>query len=217
MLIWQYHLRSIFAFSEKVCWVFPSYLKEGGKGPVLRMVGYWSQEVLNVRWDYALREVGEVGGMGGGHQKHLHLHWKKGQYQQQNFSNQDTVSGKNNDFLLLLINNFTCSVYPASSSLTLLMGADYFLGGVWRETQTHKHTCMHTDFFDLSALSIKKQYFRLWNSLLFTCNLYNIKTLEVWTKYITDHIIKTEFLCNNKSSQPLIRKSHYAQKFNVTE
>lgn len=74
LLIWQYDLRNIFALSE----MFISYLKEEGKGLVLRMAGYWNQEVLNVQWDYALQEVEEVGGKGGGHQKHLHLHLKKG-------------------------------------------------------------------------------------------------------------------------------------------
>lgn len=113
LLIWQYDLRNIFALSEK----FLSYLKEEGKGLVLRMAGYWSQEVLNVRWDYALQEVEEVGGKGGGHQKHLHLHLKKG-------INSRTLLVKTQyqvkvmiDFLLLLIKNFTCSVYPAVHQL----------------------------------------------------------------------------------------------------
>ena len=68
--------------SGELSLAFLSYLKEEGKGPVLRTAGCWSQEVSNVRWDYALQEVGEVGGLGAGRQKHLHLHLKKGQYQQ---------------------------------------------------------------------------------------------------------------------------------------
>lgn len=49
MLIGQYDLRNSLALSEKFSLAFPSYLKEEGKGLVLRMVGCWSQEVLSVR------------------------------------------------------------------------------------------------------------------------------------------------------------------------
>ena len=106
MLIWQYDLRNTFASSEKVCLGFLSYLMGGGKGPALRMAGCWSQEVLNVRWHCALREVGEAGGTEAAHQKHLRLHLKKGQYQQENFR-------QNSSLLLTAYKEFTCSVYTA--------------------------------------------------------------------------------------------------------
>lgn len=97
MLIWQLNLRNSSALREKFSLAFLSYLKEEEKGPVLRMADYRSQEVLNVRWDYASLEVGEVEGMGEGHQKLLHLHLKKGWYQQQNLISQNTVYGQSKD------------------------------------------------------------------------------------------------------------------------
>ena len=32
------------------------------------------------------------------------------------------------------------------------MEADYFVGSVWREVQTHKHTWVHADFFSQAFL-----------------------------------------------------------------
>lgn len=188
LLIWQYDLRNIFALSEK----FLSYLKEEGKGLVLRMAGYWSQEVLNVRWDYALQEVEEVGGKGGGHQKHLHLHLKKGQYQQQNFISQNTVSGQSNDWFSLAAYKELHLQCLSSCSPTLIMGINYF-AGLWKQQTRYTHTYVCANFSYFPGLSIKKQHHRLWNSLLFICEIYNIKTLEFWTKnYVTLNL-----LCNS--------------------
>jgi hypothetical protein len=62
--------------------------------------------------------VGEVGGRGGRHQRHLHLCLKKGQYQQQNFINQNTLYQTKTmiDFLLLLINSFAGFIKQVADS-----------------------------------------------------------------------------------------------------
>lgn len=151
LLIWQYDLRNIFALSEK----FLSYLKEEGKGLVLRMAGYWSQEVLNVRWDYALQEVEVVGGKGGGHQKHLHLHLNKGQYQQQNFISQNRVSGQSNDWFSLAAYKELHLQCLSSCSPTLIMGANYF-AGLWKQQTRHTHTHMCVQTFPISQVFLLK-------------------------------------------------------------
>lgn len=155
MFIWQYDLRNILALSETFSLAFPCYLKEEGKGPVLRMVGCWSREVLSVRWGCALQEVGEVGGMGEGRQKHLHLHLKKGQHQEQNFINENRASGQSNDWF------FSCSSWRPSPAGFISQFTNFenesclFSGSVWRETQAHRHTCTCANFSNSQGFLVK--------------------------------------------------------------
>lgn len=174
--IWQLNLRNSSALHEKFALAFLSYLKEEGKGPVLRMAGYRSQEVLNVRWDYASQEVGEVEGMGEGHQKHLHLHLKKGWYQQQNLISRNTVSGQSKDWFFLAAYKELHLQCLFSHPPTLIMGVNYFVGVFGEQQYRHTNTRVRANFFYLPGFSIK-QHCKLWNSLLFTCNL---KRFFVW-------------------------------------
>lgn len=93
--------------------------------------------------DCALREVGEVGGTEAEHQKHLRLHLRK-------VSISSRTSGKTNNFLLLLIMNFTCSVFI--QQLTIWQWELLFCGECLERNYRHTNTWAHADFFSQAFL-----------------------------------------------------------------